>query len=181
MDLTEKTLSKDYRFCGRILKLRVDEARLPDGSVATREVVEHPGGVCVAALTEDDRLLMVQQFRYPYGEVLTEIPAGKRDPGEEPLITGKRELKEETGYTAENYTFLGTLYPSPGYFNEVIYLYLATGLTAGETQPDEDEFLEVIRMPLSEAVERVMSGEITDAKTQAAVLKVWVLKQNGTL
>ncbi len=181
MDLTEKTLSRDYRFRGRILNFRVDEALLPDGSVAGREVVEHPGGVCVAALTEDDCLLMVRQFRYPYGEILTEIPAGKRDPGEQPLVTGKRELKEETGYTAENYTFLGKLYPSPGYVDEVIFMYLATGLVAGESKPDEDEFVEVVRMPLKEAVEKVMAGELTDAKTQAAVLKVWVLKQRGEL
>ncbi len=181
MNLTEKTLSKDYRFRGRIINLRVDEAKLPDGTTAAREVVEHPGGVCVAALTEDDCLLMVRQFRYPYGEILTEIPAGKRDPGEEPLTTGKRELKEETGYSAENYTFLGKLYPSPGYVDEIIFMYLATGLTAGEVCPDEDEFVEVIRLPLQEAVEKVLSGELTDAKTQAAVLKVWVLKQQGRL
>ncbi|MBQ6706372.1 MAG: NUDIX hydrolase [Clostridia bacterium] len=181
MNLTEKTLSQDYRFRGRIINLRVDEAKLPDGTTAAREVVEHPGGVCVAALTEDDCLLMVRQFRYPYGEILTEIPAGKRDPGEEPLTTGKRELKEETGYSAENYTFLGKLYPSPGYVDEIIFMYLATGLTAGEVCPDEDEFVEVIRLPLQEAVEQVLSGELTDAKTQAAVLKVWVLKQQGRL
>lgn len=181
MNLTEKTLSQDYRFRGRIINLRVDEAKLPDGTTAAREVVEHPGGVCVAALTEDDCLLMVRQFRYPYGEILTEIPAGKRDPGEEPLTTGKRELKEETGYSAENYTFLGKLYPSPGYVDEIIFMYLATGLTAGEVCPDEDEFVEVIRLPLQEAVEQVLSGELTDAKTQAAVLKVWVFKQQGRL
>lgn len=181
MNLTEKTLSQDYRFRGRIINLRVDEAKLPDGTTAAREVVEHPGGVCVAALTEDDCLLMVRQFRYPYEEILTEIPAGKRDPGEEPLTTGKRELKEETGYSAENYTFLGKLYPSPGYVDEIIFMYLATGLTAGEVCPDEDEFVEVIRLPLQEAVEQVLSGELTDAKTQAAVLKVWVLKQQGRL
>lgn len=181
MELTEKTVSQSCRFEGRILRLRVDEAQLPDGSIATREVVEHPGGVCIAALTEDDRLLMVRQFRYPYGEILTEIPAGKRDPGEEPLVTGQRELKEETGFTAEHYTFLGKLYPSPGYFNEVIYMYLATGLTPGENRPDEDEFLEVMQVPLRDAAEMVIRGEITDAKTQAAVLKVWCLKQQGGL
>lgn len=181
MDLTEKTLSQEYIFKGRILNLRVDEALLPDGTTAGREVVEHPGGVCVAALTEDDCLLFVRQFRYPYAEVLPEIPAGKRDPGETPLETGKRELKEETGYTARNYMSLGRVYPSPGYFNEVIYMYLATDLTAGAVSPDEDEFLEVEKIPLSKAVDMVMNDEITDAKTQAAVMKVWFLRQNGEI
>lgn len=181
MDLTEKTLSQEYIFQGRILKMRVDEALLPDGSTAGREVVEHPGGVCVAALTDDDCLLFVRQFRYPYGEVLPEIPAGKRDPGETPLETGKRELKEETGYTARNYLSLGRVYPSPGYFNEVIYMYLATDLVAGDVSPDEDEFLEVEKIPLAAAVDMVMNDEITDAKTQAAVLKVWYLRQNNAI
>lgn len=181
MNLTEKTLSRRYLFEGRILKLRQDTAKLPNDAVVTREVVEHPGGVCVAALTDREELLFVRQFRYPYGRVLAELPAGKRDPGEEPLTTGKRELEEETGFTAENYRFLGELYPSPGYFNEIIFLYLATGLVAGETHPDADEFLEVERIPLQEAVEMVMNGELPDAKTQAAVLKVWYLKQTGAL
>ncbi|MBP3381090.1 MAG: NUDIX hydrolase [Clostridia bacterium] len=181
MDLTEKTVSQQYIFEGRILKMRVDEALLPDGTTAGREVVEHPGGVCVAALTDDDCLLFVRQFRYPYGEVLSEIPAGKRDPGETPLETGKRELKEETGYTARNYISLGRVYPSPGYFNEVIYMYLATDLVAGDVSPDEDEFLEVEKIPLHTAVDMVMNDEITDAKTQAAVMKVWFLRQNGEI
>ncbi len=181
MDLTEKTLSQEYIFRGRILNMRVDEALLPDGTTAGREVVEHPGGVCVAALTDDDCLLFVRQFRYPYGEILPEIPAGKRDPGETPLETGKRELKEETGYTAKNYLSLGRVYPSPGYFNEVIYMYLATDLAAGEVSPDEDEFLEVEKIPLTTAVDMVMNDEITDAKTQAAVMKVWFLRQNGEI
>lgn len=181
MQLTEKTLSQKYIFEGKILKMRVDEALLPDGTKAAREVVEHPGGVAVAALTDDDRLLFVRQFRYPYGEILPEIPAGKRDPGEDPLTTGKRELKEETGYTAKKYSSLGRVYPSPGYFNEVIYLYLATDLTAGEVAPDADEFLEVKKIPLAKAVDMVMADEITDAKTQAAVLKVWHLRQSGKI
>lgn len=181
MNLTEKTLSQEYIFEGRILKMRVDQALLPDGSTAGREVVEHPGGVCVAALTDDDCLLFVRQFRYPYGEVLPEIPAGKRDAGETPLQTGKRELKEETGYTARNYLSLGRVYPSPGYFNEVIYMYLATDLVAGDVSPDADEFLEVEKIPLTKAVDMVMNDEITDAKTQAAVMKVWFLRQNGEI
>jgi ADP-ribose pyrophosphatase len=181
MQLTEKTLSQSYKFNGRIINLRVDEALLPDGTTAAREVVEHPGGVSVAALTEDDCLLFVRQFRYPYGEILLELPAGKRDPGEEPLQTGKRELKEETGFTATDYRSLGRMYPTPGYINEVIYMYLATGLVAGDAAPDEDEFLEVEKIPLADAVKMVMNGEITDAKTQAMVLKVHTLRQMGEI
>ncbi|MBR5525026.1 MAG: NUDIX hydrolase, partial [Clostridia bacterium] len=111
-DLTEKTLSQSTAFQGRLLRLRVDEALLPDGTTAGREVVEHPGGVGVLALTEDRKVLLVRQYRYPYGEILTEIPAGKRDPGEDPLTTGMRELEEETGYRANTFTPLGVVYPS---------------------------------------------------------------------
>ena len=179
MNLTERTLKQDYRYRGKIINLRVDEAELPNGNVAAREVVEHPGGVCVAALTDEKELLFVRQFRYPYGEVVLELPAGKRDKnGEDPLACGKRELLEETGATAADYTFLGTLYPTPGYCDEVIYLYLAKGLTFGEARPDEDEFLQVERIPLATAVQMVLNNEIVDAKTQVAILKTDYLEEN---
>lgn len=178
MNLTERTLKQDYRYRGKIINLRVDEAELPNGNVAAREVVEHPGGVCVAALTDEKELLFVRQFRYPYGEVVLELPAGKRDKnGEDPLTCGKRELLEETGATAADYTFLGTLYPTPGYCDEVIYLYLAKGLTFGEARPDEDEFLQVERIPLATAVQMVLNNEIADAKTQVAILKTYCLEE----
>lgn len=173
MNLIEKTVSQDVRFRGRVINLRVDDALLPNGNRATREVVEHPGGVCVAALTDRNELLFVRQFRYPYGEVLLELPAGKLDRGgEDPLEAGKRELREETGAIAAEYRSLGKLYPSPGYCDEIIHLYLATGLTFGESEPDEDEFLECERIPLDRAVKMVLDNEITDAKTQVAILKV---------
>lgn len=178
MNLEEKQLSFDYRFKGRIINLRVDEALLPNGATATREVVEHNGGICVVPITEKGEVLMVEQYRYPYGEVIMEIPAGKRDGDEEPLEGGKRELREETGAVAENYTFLGELYPTPGYCGEVIYMYLATGLSYGETDPDEDEFLNVKKIPLEKAVEMIMKGEIKDAKTQTAILKVERMLKN---
>lgn len=182
MNLQEKQLSFDYKFKGRIISLRQDTALLPNGNTATREVVEHPGGVCVAALTENDELLFVKQWRYPYGEETLEIPAGKRDrQDEDPLECGKRELLEETGATAKNYLDLCPLYPSPGYVNEVIYCYLATGLTYGEQNPDEDEFLDVLSIPLEKAVEMVLKGEIKDAKTQITVLKVKVLRDAGKI
>ena len=182
MNLEEKQLKSEYLYKGKIINLRRDEALLPNGNTAGREVIEHPGGVCVAALTDNDEVLTVKQFRYPYSEVILEIPAGKRDhTGENPLECGFRELKEETGATAENFFFLGELYPSPGYVGEIIWMYGATGLTFGETCPDEDEFLDVEKIPLQEFVERIMSGEIKDAKTQAAVLKLKYLKDNGKI
>ncbi len=174
MNLTETPISQNIIYRGKIITVRVDDARLPNGATSKREVVEHPGGVCIAALTGQDELLFVRQFRYPYGEVIPELPAGKLNAGEDPLPAGKRELKEETGATAAHYESLGQLYPSPGYCGEIIHLYLATGLSFGDMCPDEDEFLEVERIPLKTAVDMVMSGEIKDAKTQAAVLKVYV-------
>lgn len=171
MNLEEKQLSFDYKYKGKIINLRVDKALLPNGAVSTREVVEHNGGICVVPITENKEVLMVEQYRYPYSEVVLEIPAGKRDGNEEPLEGGKRELKEETGAVAQNYTFLGELYPSPGYCGETIYMYLATGLTYGETNPDEDEFLNLKKIPLEKVVEMIMNGKIKDAKTQVAVLK----------
>ena len=173
MNLTEKTVAQDIRFQGHIINLRVDDVVLPNGNAATREVVEHPGGVCVAALTEERELLFVRQFRYPYGEVLLELPAGKLDRGgEDPLEAGKRELREETGAVAGQYRSLGKLYPSPGYCDEIIHLYLATDLTFGDSEPDEDEFLECERIPLDRAVAMVLNNEIADAKTQVLILKV---------
>ena len=173
MNFYEKTAAQTVHFQGHVINLRVDDVVLPNGNNATREVVEHPGGVCVAALTDKRELLFVRQFRYPYGEVLLELPAGKLDRnGEDPLEAGKRELREETGATAAQYRSLGKLYPSPGYCAEIIHLYMAQDLTFGDSEPDEDEFLECERIPLDRAVEMVLNNEITDAKTQVLVLKV---------
>lgn len=139
--------------------------------------MEHPGGVGIVALTEDRQVLLVKQYRYPYGEVLTEIPAGKRERGEDPLLTAKRELEEETGYTAASFEPLDTLYPSPGFCDEVIYLYLATDLHKTAPHPDEDEFLQVERQPLDTLVAEILAGRIPDAKTQTALLKTYLLLQ----
>ncbi len=174
-NLEEKTIGRSTAFQGCLLRLDVDTVELPDGNTAPREYIRHPGGVGVVALTENNEVLLVRQYRYPYGEILTEIPAGKRDPGEEPLTTGMRELEEETGYRAATYTPLGTLYPTPGCCDEVVYLYLATDLTSADAHPDADEFLEVERCPLDEMVQRVLAGKITDAKTQIGILKTKLL------
>ncbi len=181
MDLFEKQVSSRYFYHGTIINMRRDEIILPDGKEAHREFVEHPGGVCIAALTQDDEILLVRQFRYPYGEEVLEIPAGKRDKKEDPLECGKRELLEETGATAENYFSLGTIYPTPGYTNELLYLFGATGLSYGESNPDEDEFLTLEKIPLAKAVEMVMEGLLPDSKTQIAVLKLWKMKQEGKI
>lgn len=176
MKLTETTRKEQYIYKGRIINLRNDEVELPNGKTAYREVIEHPGGVCVLPLTAENEILFVRQFRYPYKEELLEIPAGKRDHGaENPLECGKRELQEETGATAANFRSLGELYPSPGYVGEVIYMFLATDLTYGETNPDEDEFLNIERIPFDKALKMVMDGEIKDAKTQTAILKTAIL------
>ncbi len=182
MKLEEKQLSAEYIYKGKIINVRRDTAELPNGATAFREVVEHPGGVTVAALTDRDELLFVRQFRYPYSEVILEIPAGKRDSRDEaPIECGRRELREETGAVAENFFSLGELYPTPGYCSEVIYMFGATGLSFGDTDPDEDEFLEVERIPLEKAVEMVLSGEIKDAKTGVAVLKLKLLRDRGEI
>ena len=177
MNLVEKTEKQTYIYKGRIINLRCDDITLPDGKEAKREVVEHPGGVCVLPLTDNDEIIFVRQYRYPYSEILLEIPAGKRDSKEEDTLEcGKRELREETGATAEKYTFLGELYPSPGYVGEIIYMYMAENLSFGETNPDEDEFVETVKIPFEKALEMVMNGEIKDAKTQAAILKAAVMR-----
>ncbi len=178
MNLTEKTEKQTYIYKGRIINLRCDDITLPDGNPAKREVVEHPGGVCVLPITENDEIIFVRQYRYPYSEILLEIPAGKRDSKEEDTLEcGKRELREETGAEASEYTFLGELYPSPGYVGEIIYMYMAKGLSYGKTQPDEDEFVETVKIPFDKALDMVMSGELKDAKTQAAILKAAVMRK----
>lgn len=181
MDFTEKPLKQTYIYRGKIVCLRVDEAELPNGTTAPREVVEHPGGVCVAALTENRELLFVEQFRYPYMETVLELPAGKLEYGEDPFEAGKRELSEETGASANSYRDLGKLYPTPGYCGEIIHMYLAQDLTFSEQHLDADEFLEVRRIPLEEAFQMVMRNEIRDSKTQVGILKTYHLVKEGAV
>lgn len=181
MDLTEKPVRQEYKFRGKIINLRVDDALLPDGTVAKREIVEHNGGVMVAPLDSEYNLYFVRQFRYPYMEVISELPAGKLEKGEDPFEAGKRELREETGAVAGKYISLGELYPTPGYCGEIIRMYLATDLVFGEQDTDEDEFLEVEKIPLDRAVRMVMDNEIKDSKTQVAVLKIFLMKNEGRI
>lgn len=176
MDFTEKTVSQSYKFRGRIMQARVDMVTLPNGAQATREVCEHVGGVGVLPIDENGDIILVRQYRYPYGATLLEIPAGKIDHGPEGhLSCGVRELREETGYTAEHMVYMGEVYPSPGFLTEVLHLYCATGLHAGRPQPDEDEFVEIVRMPARELEAMIGRGEIRDAKTIAAMYKARIL------
>lgn len=173
MEHFETTLSSKEIYKGRVFTAKVDAVRLENDSETTREYVLHPGGVAIAALDRQDNLLLVRQFRYPFGRELVELPAGKLEYGEDHQQCGRRELIEETGYEAGEFSYLGCLYPTPAYCSEIIHLYYATDLTEVSQNLDEDEFLSVFRVPLSKAVEMVMSGEISDAKSQIGILKVF--------
>lgn len=176
MELAEKTLNETYRFKGRIINVRVDDVELPDGHKSIREVIEHPGGVCVAALTPDGKLPFVRQFRYPYKEIVTELPAGKLEKGEDPFDAIKRELAEEVGAEGVNWRRMGKLYPSPGYCGEIIYLFACDVNVSGKSHPDDGEFLEVEYIELEKAAEMVLNNEIPDSKTQTLILKLWAEK-----
>lgn len=171
--LREECVSSRQIFDGRVVRLYVDRVRLPDGREAEREYMRHIGAVCVLPLDRDGVVHCVRQYRYPHGEVLLEIPAGKLDSKtEDHASAALRELQEETGYRCGRLTFLGNIYTSPAILDEVIGLYLAEELTPGETHFDEDEFLAPVAVSLEELADRVMRGEIPDAKTQLAVLRV---------
>lgn len=172
MDLTERTLSRQEIYQGRIVGVHVDQVSLPNGKTARREIVTHPGGVAILALDDKRRAAVVRQYRYAFSRVLTEIPAGKLEPGEaDPLAAARRELREEVGAEAGHWESLGTLLPSPGCYDEVLHLFLARELTFAAPQPDEDEFLECEWMPLEELAQQALSGALSDAKTVAAALK----------
>ena len=175
MDMTEKKLESREVYRGRILRVREDKVRLPNGKTGTREIVEHPGGVGILALESELRVALVRQYRYAFSRVLTEIPAGKRERGEAPLTTAQRELEEEIGAEADEWTDLGALIASPGCYGETLCLFMARGLHLGATHPDEDEFLEVLYLPFGQAVAQCLDGTLTDAKTVAAILKAKLL------
>lgn len=176
MDFTEKKIKSDYIFHGKIMTVRVDDALLPNGKPCKREVCEHVGGVGILPIDEDRMVTLVRQYRYPYETTTLEIPAGKMDQGpENALACGARELAEETGLRAQTMIDLGEIWPSPGFMDERLHLYCAKGLTQGETNPDDDEFVEIVRMPFDELCQRIASGEIHDAKTIVAAGKVLMM------
>jgi len=169
MDFNEKNISSETVYRGKILNLRVDSVELPNGKMTAREVVEHAGAVAVVAQNEG-RLLMVRQFRYPVGKALLEIPAGKIEKGEDPLLCAARELTEETGYVAGEMKRLLSFYSTPGFSDEILHVYLAGDLTYRGQNPDEDEFIQVEEVPVERAVEMIDSGEICDAKSIVGIL-----------
>ena len=171
MDYTEKKLKTIGSYSGVIVDVSVDRVLLPDGREALREVVDHPGGVCVLALDDDGCAVCVRQYRYCFGEHMLELPAGKLERGEDPLDCAVRELSEETGITAGEIVPLGSIYPSPGFCREVLHIYLATRLSQGQAHPDAGEFVETVRVPLDELADMAMSGRICDGKTVIASLK----------
>jgi ADP-ribose diphosphatase len=164
-DLTERALSSELIYDGKLLRVRRDKVRLPDGGTAEREYIQHPGAVLVIAVLDSGELVLERQFRYALGRDMIELPAGKIDPGESPLETAKRELREETGYTASSWRHLSTIHLAIGYSDERIEMFLARGLKQEQAKLDDEEFLEVFSLPLDTAVEWVREGRISDAKT----------------
>ncbi|MBQ1228839.1 MAG: NUDIX hydrolase [Firmicutes bacterium] len=180
MTFEEKTLESQMIYKGAIINLRRDKVTVEKGT-SYREIIEHNGGAVLAAVTDEGKMVMVRQYRKPAERVMLEVPAGKIDPGETPFETACRELKEETGYTPGEVKYLTEFYPSVGYSEEVLYLYLCTGLTAGETCPDENEALDVLEMDVEELYGMVMRAEIRDAKTIIAIMMVRDLIREGSM
>ena len=174
-ELFEKQLTSEQVYKGKILDLYLDTVELPNGHTSTREYIKHVGAACVVPVDENGNVIVEKQFRYPFGAVLTEIPAGKLDSKQEPhLQAALRELKEETGYEAEEMIYLGEYYPTCAYSDETIHMYLAKGLKKGEQHLDDDEFVDVEKVPLQTLIEQIMAGEIKDGKTQTALLKAYL-------
>lgn len=169
IDYIERTVKSNEIFSGKVVRLLVDDVEFPDGKRSKREVVSHNGGVCILAIDNDGKVLMERQYRYAVKEVIFELPAGKLEKGEDPKEAGIRELKEETGAMSESFDYLGKMYPTVGYDNEIIWFYVAKGLTFGENCFDEHEFVEVERWDLKELLSMIKNGEIKDAKTVFAL------------
>ncbi len=179
MHLEEKTLKSETVYEGLIFNITHDTVLLENEKTAFRDVLWHHGGVCVIPVTDDNEIYLVKQFRYPFSAALLEVPAGKLEKGESHEVCGRRELLEETGFTCEEFIYLGEMLPTPAYNSEITHMYLAKGLKFTKQNLDDDEFLDVEKMPLSEAVELVMNGKIRDGKTQIAILKAQYLLNNS--
>lgn len=165
----EKTLATKEIFDGRVINLVVHDVELPDGNKSKREIVNHPGAVAVIAITKENKILLINQFRKPLEKSIVEIPAGKLEPGEDPLDCAKRELEEETGYKANDIELITSFYTSPGFANELVYLYFTDKIEVGEMNFDEDEFIEVMEVSLKEAEDLIDKQLIHDAKTMFAI------------
>lgn len=169
--MREVELSREYKFNGKIINMRLDTVKTPEGNIASREIVEHPGGVGIVALDKDGKVYMEWQYRRPFDDVIYEIPAGKRDLGEEPIVCAKRELEEEIGLCANQWVYLGVSYASPGFCTEGLHLFLAMDLYDGKIHRDQDEVLVIEKVPLEALVDKAMSGEIKDGKSLIGILK----------
>lgn len=172
MIVREETMSSEIVYNGKIVNLRIDTVELPKQRYSKREIVEHPGGVGIIALTEENEVIMVRQFRKPIEDCVLEIPAGKLDAGEDPKTCAIRELKEETGYEAENMEFLVDFYSSPGFTDEKIHIYFATGLKNGKAEPDENEYIDIEKYKMEDLVQMIKDNEINDAKSIISILYV---------
>lgn len=180
--LKVKGVASEEKYNGAIIRVYREEVELPDGSHSHWDVVRHLGAVCIVPIDGEGNVILVRQFRYPAGRVMLEIPAGKLESADDDrLLRAKKELKEETGAEADEMICLGDIYTTPAYVDERITVYLAKGLHFGETHLDDSEFLTSLRMPLEEAATLVMEGKIEDAKTQAALLRAYVMKLQGRL
>lgn len=172
---TESIQSSELIYDGAVVHLYKDTVTLPDGRSAVREVIRHIGAVCVVPVTDDNEVIFVRQFRYALGKMILEIPAGKlNSKDEDPSSAVLRELEEETGYSCRELNFIGDIHTTVGFCDEVIHMYSARGLTKGVSHPDDDEFIDTVKLPLEEAVKMILNGQLTDAKTQAAILKVYI-------
>lgn len=181
--LTEKTLQTEHIYKGKIISVQLDQVELPDGSKGEREIVKHPGAVAIVPFTKDGKMVVVRQFRKPLEKEIYEIPAGKLEQGEDPETCALRELEEETGYTPRKINFITSFYTSPGFANELLYLYEAEDLEEGKAHPDADEFVEMSEISLDEGLELMKNEQIHDAKTAFALI-YWqnklLMKQLGT-
>ncbi|RKQ37724.1 NUDIX hydrolase [Oceanobacillus halophilus] len=174
----EKTVKTEEIFNGKIVQLQIDEVQLPNGKTSKREIIKHPGAVAVIPITKDNKIVFVEQYRKPLEKSLVEIPAGKLERGENPLVAAVRELEEETGYTTNSLSFVTSFYSSPGFANELLHIYITDDLVKlDEPQPgDDDEFVEIVELTLDEAKQYVEEERIHDAKTNYAVLYLHALE-----
>ena len=179
MELKETTISQKTVYEGVIVNVRLDEIQLPDGRPGRRELIEHPGAVAVFAIDEQDRVVLVRQYRYAVGEPVLELPAGKLEPGEDPRDSALRELEEETGLQPKTVLPMGVAYSSPGILQETLHLYFAKDLVQADAHPDDGEFVEVLRIPYGELMDMVRRDEIKDGKTLAGILKAQRFLEKG--
>lgn len=177
MELSEKTISSRYIFSGKIINLKIDKVKLPNNKISTREIIEHPGAVAIVALTEKEDVLLVKQYRKAANSILLELPAGKLEDNETKKECAQRELMEETGYYANDIKYVTSFYTSPGFSNELLYLFFAKDLKQKKIPGDEDEFIEIKKLPLNTVIGKIKNGQIKDAKTIIGILLYYTMSR----